>query len=126
MLTFPPSVKVYFASEPMDMRRGFDGLAAVVRSQWKLNVFSGHVFAFVGRRRDLVKLLVWYHGGFVLISKRLERGRFQMPAVSEDAVTVTLDATQLAMLLDGINVNTISRPTHWEPPKNAGDSDLNL
>ena len=116
MLTFPPSVKVFLASQPMDMRRGFDGLMTVVRNHWRQDVFSGHLFVFVGRRRDLVKILVWNRGGFVLISKRLERGRFQMPSVGASATTVSLDTTQLAMLLDGIDFSAVRRPKHWEPP----------
>lgn len=115
MLTLPASVRVYLASAPVDMRKGFHGLTDLVRSQWRRDVYSGHLFAFVGRRKDLVKILVWDRGGFVLYAKRLERGRFKLPRVASDALSVEIDATQLAMLLDGIDVVSVRRPKHWQP-----------
>ena len=78
MLTLPPSVKIWLAVEPVDMRKGFDGLTTIARDEWKRDPHSGHLFAFVGRRRDRIKILFWDHGGFVLYYKRLENGRFQI------------------------------------------------
>ena len=72
MLSLPPSVEVYLASEPADMRKGIDGLAGIVRTQWRRDVFSGHLFVFHGRRRHLLKILFFDRGGFVLYVKRLE------------------------------------------------------
>ncbi len=115
MLTLPPSVQIYLAVGTVDMRRGHDGLAAIVRSQWKIDLFAGHLFVFVGRRADRCKILFWDRGGFVLYYKRLERGRFRLPAVPADASSVTLDATALAMLLDGIDVGKVKRAKHWAP-----------
>jgi transposase len=89
---------------------------AIVRNEWELDPFSGHLFAFVGKRLDRIKILVWDRGGFVLVYKRLERGRFRMPLVEPETKTVTLDATQLTMLLDGIDLSRVRRPVHWEPP----------
>ena len=66
MLTLPSSVRVYLAAEPIDLRRGHDGLVAIVRSEWRLNPFDGHLFVFLGRRLDRVKILVWDRNGFVL------------------------------------------------------------
>jgi transposase len=66
MLTFPPSLRVFLASEPVDMRRGHDGLFAIVKS-WDLDPFSGDLYCFVGKRRDRVKMLVWHRGGFLLL-----------------------------------------------------------
>ena len=66
MLSLPASVRVYVASEPIDMRRGHDGLFAVVKS-WGLDPFSGDLYGFIGKRRDRVKVLVWHRGGFVLL-----------------------------------------------------------
>ncbi len=119
MLTLPPSVRIYLASAPVDMRRGHDGLVAVVRTQWKLDPYEGHLFVFVGRRSDRCKILFYDRGGFVLYYKRLERGRFRVPHVTPGAASVTLDATALAMLLDGIDVVAVKRPRHWEPPVGA-------
>jgi transposase len=116
MLTLPTSVRVYIAAEPVDLRRGHDGLVAIVRNDWRLNPFDGHLFVFLGRRLDRVKILVWDRNGFVLYYKRLSQGHFNMPKVPADAVRIELDATTLAMLLDGIDVKYVRRPTTWTPP----------
>jgi len=114
MLSLPRAVKVYLCSVPTDMRRGHDGLFAIVRGLG-LDPFSGHLFAFVGKRGDRIKVLVFDRGGFVLLYKRLEKGRFRIPRVAEGSTTVTLDATELSMLLDGIDVSRVRRPALWEP-----------
>jgi transposase len=115
MLTLPPSVRIYLAVGRVDMRRGHDGLVGVVRNQWKLDPYLGHLFVFIGRRADRCKILFWDTGGFVLYYKRLERGRFRVPQVATDAASITVDATELAMLLDGIDVVAVERPRRWEP-----------
>lgn len=71
---------------------------------------------YVARFADRCKILFWDRGGFVLYYKRLERGRFRVPKVAADASSVTIDATELAMLLDGIDVVAVKRPKRWEPP----------
>jgi transposase len=116
VLTLPSSVRVYLASVPVDLRRGHDGLVAIVRNEWKLNPFDGHLFVFLGRRLDRVKILVWDRNGFVLYYKRLSQGRFRMPSIPADAERVEMDATTLAMLLDGIDVTRVKRPVAWTPP----------
>ncbi|NNC09320.1 IS66 family insertion sequence element accessory protein TnpB, partial [Corallococcus exiguus] len=67
---------------------------ALVRAEWGEDVYSGHLFAFVSRKGDRVKVLTWSRGGFVLLYKRLETGRFRLPRVEAEAKAVTLDATQ--------------------------------
>ena len=116
MLTIPSSVRIYLAVDPVDMRCGHDGLASIVRAQWNVDVFSGDLFVFLGRRFDRCKILYWDRGGFVLYYKRLERGRFRAPQVRADGRTVQLDSTALAMLVDGIDVGRVVRPRRWEPP----------
>lgn len=116
MLALPATVRVYMASEPVDMRRGHNGLFEMVRA-WGLDAFSGDLFGFVGKRRDRVKILVWHRGGFVLIYKRLEKGRFRIPQVKPGAHRAVLDATELTMLLDGIDVSRVQRPELWTPPE---------
>ena len=116
MLTLPSSVRVYLAAEPVDLRRGHDGLVAIVRTAWRLDPFGGHLFVFLGRRLDRVKILVWDRNGFVLYYKRLSKGRFSMPTIASGAKHVQMDATTLAMLLDGIDVRHVRRPTTWAPP----------
>lgn len=118
MFAFPPQVRVYLASQPVDMRCGHDGLFAIVKS-WGLDPYSGHLFAFVGKRGDRIKILVLHTGGFLLLYKRLEKGKFRIPKVQPGTRTATLDGTALAMLLDGIDVTYVRRPTLWEPPSAA-------
>ncbi len=122
MLTLPSAVRIVLATEPVDMRKSIDGLMAVVRSSFGEDVYSGHLFVFVSRRGDRVKILTFSRGGFILYYKRLEQGRFRLPQVAADAQSVRLDATQLTMLLDGIDVAEVKRPAAWEPPKRAASS----
>lgn len=118
MLALPSAVRIYLATQPTDMRKGFDGLAALVEAQG-LDLYSGHLFAFLSRRRDRVKILTWDRGGFVLYYKRLEKGRFRRPVV--DALTghVRLDAAELMMLLDGVDLTRVRRARVWQPPERA-------
>lgn len=122
MLSLPSSVRIFLAAEPTDMRKGFDGLAALVKARGA-DVYSGHLFVFVSRRGDRVKVLTWDRGGFVLWYKRLERGRFRMPELVEGQATVELDAGQLAMLLDGVDLKRVRRSSVWVPPRAQGGID---
>jgi transposase len=115
VLLLPRAVRILLAAEPVDLRKSIDGLAALVRSGWKENVFAGHLFVFISRRRDRVKVLTWDNGGFIVFYKRLEQGRFRLPQFHEGALGAQLDATQLAMLLDGIDVSHVRRPKKWSP-----------
>ena len=115
MLTLAAGVKVFLASEAVDLRRGHDGLCALVRSVLALDPFAGHLFVFVGRRGDRIKVLFWDRGGFVVYYKRLARGRFRMPRIPDGAERVVLDATELAMLLGGFDVGRAQRVAAWEP-----------
>jgi len=116
MLTLPPSVKIFLATKPTDMRKGFDGLAALVKSQLNEDVYSGHLFVFISRRADRAKILGFDRGGFVLWYKRLERGRFRVPQFSTRKRSISLEASELAMLLDGIDFSRVRRPVRWMPP----------
>jgi transposase len=120
MLTLPSSVRIYLATEPTDMRKGHDGLAALVRAAG-LDVFNGHLFVFFSRRKNRIKILAWDRGGFVLFYKRLERGRFRLPHLAGDARTIQLDAGQLAMLLDGVDVSQVRRSIPWKPRRRGLD-----
>lgn len=114
MIGLPDSVRILLFSEATDMRRGFDGLTAMVLSAGE-NVYSGHLFVFLSRRRDRAKILTFQKGGFVLWYKRLERGRFRR--VDRGNSHAVIDATELAMLLDGIDVGSVNRAKHWAPTR---------
>jgi transposase len=119
VLGLPPSVKIYFATELVDMRNGIDGLQAVVEQVLKQDPFNGHLFVFVGKRRDKVKVLYWDQNGFVLYMKRLEQGRFQLPVVDERRIKVEMQSEQLQMLLKGIDLNA-KRLQRWSPSIEEG------
>lgn len=114
MLTLPTSVRVFVSAEPTDMRKGVDGLSTLVQ-RFGEDIYSGHLFVFVSRRRDRLKILTWDAGGFVVYYKRLEAGRFKMPRVASGETRAVIDAAQLAMLLRGIDLSRVRKPVLWEP-----------
>jgi transposase len=114
VLGLPPSVKIYFATGLVDMRNGIDGLRAVVEQVLMKSPDEGHLFVFVGKQRDKLKILFWDRNGYVVYFKRLERGRFQLPATDETRTRVEMEPAQLAMLLDGIDLNA-KRLARWKP-----------
>jgi transposase len=103
MLTPRPSQQIFLATEPVDMRGGFDRLAGRVM-QAGLDLYAGHLFVFVSRRRTHLKVLTWDGTGTVVLFKRLAKGCFSLPDVPTDARTATIDAVSLATLLDGLQV----------------------
>ena len=115
MIGLPAGTRVWLVAGVTDMRRGMDGLAAIVQSALAENPVSGHVFIFRGRRGDLVKLLWWSADGLCLFAKRLERGRFVWPQATEGRVH--LSGAQLSMLLEGIDWRRPERT--WQPEQAA-------
>ncbi len=105
-MMLPRSVRIWVSAEPVDMRCGHDGLTSVVKNVLGLDPFSGHLFVFMGKRRDRCKIVYFDRGGFVLFYKRLEKGRFVLPRFVEGERTASIDASDLAMLLDGIDLRT--------------------
>ncbi len=118
MLSLPPSVRIWIAAAPVDLRKGFDGLAAIVQGEWRRDLYAGHLFVFIGKRGNGCKILFWDRGGLVVHYKRLEQGRFRL-AAGAGASHVELDSTALAMLLDGIDISRVPRAKAWLPPKTA-------
>ena len=101
MIGLASNTRVWIVAGHTDMRKGFDGLAAMVQTALAANPFCGHVFVFRGRRGDILKVL-WFDGqGLMLLSKRLERGRFVWPQATSGGISLT--AAQLSMLLEGID-----------------------
>jgi transposase len=111
MIAPPANTQIWIAAGVTDMRCGFTGLSALVQTTLELAPLSGHVFAFRGRRGDLIKL-IWFDGdGLCLFSKKLERGRFVWPQA--DSGKVSLTRAQLSMLLEGIDWRRPDRT--WQP-----------
>lgn len=116
MLLLPKSVRVYVATTPCNLKKSFDGLSNEVRTVLAGDPLSGHVFVFLNRRKNQVKLLVWTRGGFTVVAKRLERGTFAFSRhVTPEAKSVELGAHELAMLLEGIDMTHAKTSRRWEP-----------
>jgi transposase len=107
---------VYAATAPTSLRKSFEGLSNEVRSVLPADPISGHVFLFLNRRGTQVKLLVWTRGGYTIVHKKLERGRFMLPArVAAATDRVEIDAHELAMLLEGLEPSLSRAAKRWAP-----------
>jgi transposase len=102
VLSLPPTVRVFVAAAPIDMRGSFDALAGAVRSLG-LDPVDGHLYLFLNKRRRLAKAL-WFDGsGWCILAKRLEAGSFQLPPLPADATRIQIDGVAFASLLAGID-----------------------
>jgi transposase len=121
MLMLPPSVRIYVAVEPVDMRNQMDGLSRAVREVIQHEPLSGHLFVFFNRRGDQVRILFWDRTGYCLFSKRLERGVFRRPRCPEGARHLELEAAELALLLEGLDLGQAKRRRRWTAPAEASE-----
>jgi transposase len=101
--------KIFLYAKDVDMRKSFDGLHALIQSEFRRDVRQGDLFLFLNRRLDRIKLMHWDTDGLVIWMKRLERGTFQRPRCPPDAEHVVIDATDLAILLAGIELTSVKR-----------------
>lgn len=115
MLSLPPTIRVFVAATPVDLRKGFDGLSGLVRNALGQDPLSGHLFVFFGRRSDRAKVLFWTRGGYCLFYKRLERGRFRLPRDPGGAARLEIEAAELQLLLEGIDLRDSIRRPRWAP-----------
>ena len=114
MLSLALPGKVFLCLTPADMRKSFDGLSAWASTSLALDPLSGHLFVFVNKRRDRVKVLYWDRDGLAVWAKRLERGTFRIPVAGADRVEMT--TAELAALLAGIDLNTARRRVRYSRP----------
>lgn len=122
--------RIWLATEAADMRCGFDRLAERVKTVIGQDPLTGHLFVFRSRRGDRLKILVWDRDGFVLWYKRLEAGVFKLPKAEAGAGSIELRASELAMILDGIDMSRLKRTPRYELAagrsagigKNVGDA----
>jgi len=119
MLSLPPSVRIFVSREPVDMRKGFDSLAQLVRSQLAGDPLSGHLFVFRSKRGDRLKVLYWDSDGLCLWYKRLEVGVFTLPAAGTSMGEHGLEirAGDFAMLLEGIDIASARRQKRYRRPE---------
>ncbi len=113
MMIIPAGVKVHLALGHTDMRKGLDGLAMLVQETLKKDPFSGHLFAFRGRKARIIKILFWDGTGLCLFTKRIDRGGFVWPRMTGFEGSIPLSPAQLAMLLEGIDWRAPERT--WRP-----------
>ena len=114
MLSLPPAVRIFLATQPTDMRKQFDGLAIEVRRLIAQDPLSGHLFVFFNRRRTLVKVLYWDRNGFCLMAKRLERGSFRLPEAGARGV-LEVEAAELGLIIEGLDLRGARRRPRWTP-----------
>ena len=115
--------RIWLAAEAADMRCGFDRLAERVKAVVGEDPLGGHLFVFRSRRGDRLKILTWDRDGFVLWYKRLETGVFKLPRLDAGARSVELRASELAMILDGIDMSRLKRVPRYE--RAAGTNTVN-
>ena len=111
MLSAPS--RILIAREPVDFRKQIDGLAAVAECALQESPLDGTLFVFTNRRKSAVKMLMWTHGGFLLLYKKLERGRFRWPSMTSDKASLT--PAELSALLEGIDLSKARRLRRWNP-----------
>lgn len=113
MLGIPP--RILLSREPADFRKSIDGLAALCELSLGESPLDGTLYVFVNRRKTALKMLVWTHGGFVMLYKRLERGRFRWPEMQDDRCVFSM--AEWSALMEGIDLSRARRLSRWNPDK---------
>jgi transposase len=114
VLSLSSTLRIFLATQPADMRKGFDGLSQLVREYIAQDPLSGHLFVFRNRRRDRIKILYWDKDGFALWYKRLEKGTFRFPEAKDGRVEVT--PAEIAAILEGIDLRHARRLPRFSLP----------
>ena len=121
MFNLTPSVRIFVYAKPADMRCSFNGLVALAQSYICQDLFSGHLFVFGNRRNNFIKILWWDMDGWAIFAKRLEEGTFRLPCVrfvNGICQPIEIERSQLLMLLDGIDTNSVKRLKRYTRPQN--------
>jgi len=116
VLSLPPSVRLFVATQPVDGRKGADSLMVIVRDVFEQDPLSGHLFIFFSRRCERIRVVYWDRNGFAMWTKRLERGRFR-PTFSPDGrlAPLAIEAAELALIVEGIDLAGARWRPRWEP-----------
>ena len=116
MLSLPPSVRLFVATQPVDGRKGPDSLMVLVRDVLRQDPLSGHLFIFFSKRCDRVRIVYWDRTGFAMWTKRLEKGRFHPTLAREGHLSaVSIEAAELALVVEGIDLTGARRRPRWQP-----------
>jgi len=116
MLAFSSQVKIYLHTQPIDMRKSFDGLFGLIKSDLQVDAREGGLFMFLNLRRNRIKLMYWDRDGLAIWMKRLERGCFQRPLRSPNGKHVIVDPTELQSILSGIDLSSIKQRKRYVAP----------
>lgn len=118
MIGLPSSVQLLACTTPIDMRKSFDGLACIVEGEMGQDAMNGHVYCFFSKRATQIRLLWWDRDGWMMLCKRLERGRFVPPwfAQGKPPDVWQMDSADLALVLAGIDARGAKRLPRWRPP----------
>jgi transposase len=120
VLSLPPSVRLFLASQPVDGRKGADSLMVLVREVFGHDPLSGHLFVFFSKRCDRVRIVYWDRDGFAMWTKRLEKGRFR-PVFSQSVElgVSAIEAADLALIVQGIDLRGARRRPRWQPNRKS-------
>ena len=116
MISLSHGVRVFLHTPATDLRKGFDALSGLVSTAFSQDPTTGHLFLFVNRRRDRLKILYWDRDGLAIWYKRLETGSFQVPALPHDAVSIEMSPTQLSLILSGIDIHSARQRKRYQRP----------
>jgi transposase len=127
VLSLPPSVRLFVATQPVDGRKGADSLMVIVRDVFRKDPLSGHLFVFFSMRRDRVRIVYWDRDGFAMWTKRLERRRFKLSFADDGKLDIaSMEAAELALVLEGIDLAGAKRRPRWVPRTEAPSTSLLL
>jgi transposase len=113
VLLISSSQRYFLYAGKTDMRKGFDSLCGIVRSEFKMNPLSGDVFIFLSRTRTRIKFLQWQGDGFSIYFKRLEKGTFEVPADFRSLSTAQISSQQLVLIMEGISLLSVKKRTRY-------------
>lgn len=122
MLSLSPSIRIFVHTQATDMRKQYNGLHAIVSHALGQDVMRGDYFVFFNRRQHRCKILYWDRDGLVVWAKRLERGRFQIPRGRDGASSVEIDGTTLAMILGGVDLQSVRRRKRYQVASRRGEA----
>jgi transposase len=117
MISFHSSQRFFLYRGTTDMRKSFDGLSGLVKTELNQSLTTGDVFVFLNKPRNSIKLLVWDRSGFVIYYKRLESGTFEMPDASDDTKSIGIKWEELVMMLEGIDLKSVKRRKRYAYPQ---------
>ena len=122
MLNLSRTTRVFLATEPTDMRKGFDALCGVAQQHMNSNVLKGGVYIFINRKRNQIKLLTWEGDGLAIYYKRLEKGVYDLPVIATDNASASIDVLQLQLILQGIVLKSVQKKKRFVLPEIKSES----